>query len=1037
MAKHIVFLVLLNGLIGVHGCSGPTGFQSKDDTAATQAATKVSGLVVHLGCGDGRLTASLLSEKVSIVHGLDGSAADIAKAREHIQDKGLYGKISVEQWDESFLPYVDNMVNLLVVEDAAGVSEDEQMRVVVPGGTLLSKRGKEWTAKQKPARPGMDEWTHYRGDASSNAVANDQHIGPFKHLQWTAGPGHTRSHEFTPSIMALVMSGGRIFYVEDRAASRSLRADSKWCLVARDANNGLLLWTRELTSWFTRFFTWGGVPRQFNRKLVAVDDTLYFTPGYHASLIAIDAATGKTLREYPASAGAEEIILHRGTLVVAVREVTPGRVESLEAFETSPDIRKWRIHDGPSPLAQAFYQHENKAKRAIVAYDAGSGDQLWRLNGPEAAGLESLTLSAYGGQVLYQTWGGEVISLGLNNGEVLWRVPKRRLRMACEAGVVCIGDRKVSLLSRQDGSTIWEADTKLVGQFADVEAFFAGGSLWIGGFKPYDTGARLRKISTSGPGYGAYYAIERDILTGKALREITTGNPGHHNRCYQVVATDKYIMAGRRGTELMDLESGDVFYQSWARGICKYGIMPANGLSYLPPNSCGCYISAKLIGFNAVSSARSYESNAPVKLEEGKAYGKVAGGRLPAEDDWPTYRADPERSGYVETSVSTRLAEKWNVELGGTPGAPTIAGGLVFVPVPDHHQVVALNADTGKTAWRFTAGGRIDSPPTIHEGLALFGCRDGHIYAVRASDGVLAWRFRPAGDQRRLIAGGQLESVGLIHGAVLVDGGELFVTVGRSSYLDGGIGFYRLDSKTGRVLAHNSIYSPDPETGKQPDPLGRVYIPGSRNDILSIVNDDVFLQDQVFTRDGVLRERKVRHVHAMTGFLDGSWPHRAHLVYGEGIAARSGAVWDRVDLDVGWLKSQGYLRPDTVDKSHLMYGKDRVLAAGRLLVKDDVNVYGYGRRNVDWSNEFLDGPYRLFARGKWETPVSITVRALVLAGDVICSAGDGKVLLVSKDDGKVLAETAAGGTPIFDGMAAANGRLFLSMEDGRMVCLGE
>jgi len=487
----------------------------------------------------------------------------------------------------------------------------------------------------------------------------------------------------------------------------------------------------------------------------------------------------------------------------------------------------------------------------------------------------------------------------------------------------------------------------------------------------------------------------------------------------------------------MDLESGDVFYQSWARGVCKYGIMPANGLSYLPPNSCGCYTSAKLIGFNAVSSKRSYESNAPVKFEAGKAYGKVAGGRRTAPDDWPTYRADPERSGYVKTRVSTRLTEKWNVALGGTPGAPTIAGGLVFVPVPDRHQVVALNAETGKTAWRFTTGGRIDSPPTIHDGLALFGCRDGHIYAVWASDGVLAWRFRPAGDQRRLIAGGRLEAVGLIHGAVLVDRGELLVTVGRSSYLDGGIGFYRLDSKTGKVLARNTTYSPDPETGKQPDPLGRVYIPGSRNDILSIVDDDVFLQDQVFTRDGVPQERKVRHLHATTGFLDGSWPHRAHLVYGEGTVAISGAKWDEVELDVGWLKSQGYLRPDTVDKTHLVYGKDRVFATGRLLVKDDATVYGYGRRHVDWSNEFLDGPYRLFAGGKWETPVPVSVRALVLAGDLICAAGDGKVLLVSKDDGKVLTETAVGGTPVFDGMAAANGRLFLSMEDGTIVCLGQ
>ena len=109
-------------------------------------------------------------------------------------------------------------------------------------------------------------------------------------------------------------------------------------------------------------------------------------------------------------------------------------------------------------------------------------------------------------------------------------------------------------------------------------------------------------------------------------------------------------------------------------------------------------------------------------------------------------------------------------------------------------------------------------------------------------------------------------------------------------------------------------------------------------------------------------------------------------------------------------------------------------------MKDDVNVYGYGRKYLHWSSEFHDSAYRLFARGKhdnlWETPVPVSIRALVLAGDLIWAAGDGKLLMVSKADGKVLAETAVGGTPIFDGMAAANGTLFLSMEDGTIVCLG-
>ena len=43
-----------------------------------------------------------------------------------------------------------------------------------------------------------------------------------------------------------------------------------------------------------------------------------------------------------------------------------------------------------------------------------------------------------------------------------------------------------------------------------------------------------------------------------------------------------------------------------------------------------------------------------------------------------------------------------------------------------------------------TAGGRIDTPPTIADGLCLFGSHDGWVYCLRAADGRLAWRFRAA-----------------------------------------------------------------------------------------------------------------------------------------------------------------------------------------------------------------------------------------------------------------------------------------------------
>jgi predicted RNA methylase len=47
------------------------------------------GLVVHLGCGDGKLTAELRVNDSYIVHGLDTDATRTGKAREYIQSLGL------------------------------------------------------------------------------------------------------------------------------------------------------------------------------------------------------------------------------------------------------------------------------------------------------------------------------------------------------------------------------------------------------------------------------------------------------------------------------------------------------------------------------------------------------------------------------------------------------------------------------------------------------------------------------------------------------------------------------------------------------------------------------------------------------------------------------------------------------------------------------------------------------------------------------------------------------------------------------------
>jgi outer membrane protein assembly factor BamB len=55
--------------------------------------------------------------------------------------------------------------------------------------------------------------------------------------------------------------------------------------------------------------------------------------------------------------------------------------------------------------------------------------------------------------------------------------------------------------------------------------------------------------------------------------------------------------------------------------------------------------------------------------------------------------------------------------------------------------VIAMDARTGKTIWRFDAG-VVESSPLLHRGRLYFGSWDHHVYAVRARDGKLIWRYR-------------------------------------------------------------------------------------------------------------------------------------------------------------------------------------------------------------------------------------------------------------------------------------------------------
>jgi hypothetical protein len=209
--------------------AGTSSYERKAEQILNATGIK-GGLIVHIGCGDGKLTAALRANQSFLVHGLDTEIEHVEKAREYIQSVGSYGNVSIDRFNGKQLPYVDNLVNLVLAENFGETSMGEVMRVLCPNGLAYVRENGKWKTTIKPRPNSIDDRTHYLHDASGNAVAADLQVGPPKHIHWLAAPLWSRSHEFNPSLNALVSDSRRMFYIFDDgiAGLPDLRFPAKW-----------------------------------------------------------------------------------------------------------------------------------------------------------------------------------------------------------------------------------------------------------------------------------------------------------------------------------------------------------------------------------------------------------------------------------------------------------------------------------------------------------------------------------------------------------------------------------------------------------------------------------------------------------------------------------------------------------------------------------------------------------------------------------------------------------------------------------------
>ena len=277
------------------------------DAAQILNATGIKGgIIVHIGCDDPGRLAELGAGEACVVHGLDTNPAKVAKARAFLSARKVHGPVSASVYNGTKLPYIDNLVNLVIADELGSLSREEILRVLAPLGTA-------WIGGRKLVKPWpreLDEWPQYLHEADNNAVSRDTTVGPPRHMQWVAGPLWSRSHMAIATVNSMVTACGRLFTIEDKATVENPFLPGRFWLVARDAFNGVVLWEHEFAAWepITRYIK--DIAVQLQRRLAAIGDRVYCTPGIDTPLTAFDARTGEVLKVYDQTEETQEFVVN-------------------------------------------------------------------------------------------------------------------------------------------------------------------------------------------------------------------------------------------------------------------------------------------------------------------------------------------------------------------------------------------------------------------------------------------------------------------------------------------------------------------------------------------------------------------------------------------------------------------------------------------------------------------------------------------------------------------------------------------------------
>lgn len=943
-----------------------------DDSVAELAslinstAQKEKGLCLVIDPADGQLPANMAKINKMYVQGCVWDAKNILQSRQTLVTMGVSDRSSMVSIETDFLPYADNLINVIVSPNwgKTNISMEEVLRVLTPMGVAiigndsktdaingleaklktlgvkeiktLSRKG--WLSFVKPENPLFDTWTHNFGGADLSSVNNDQCAGPWEEIRWIADP---RWGALAGTYSGRVTSGGKIYYIEGRA-------DSQWW-VARDAYNGFELWREPIEGK-------GWVPLWGPGNTLTCDEK--WTYATHKNvLIARDGNTGKIVREYASGITSRNNTIAGNFILtsdIAKNIVKKGTVVAINK-ETGQVIWK-HPSDAHSPAADgiAFCIGDTE----IEGIEIATGKSLWKTTIPKVDGIVKLF---HKGEVVFAQYMPPWKPVG-----------------------------KLSAFNAKTGALLWSKDNP-------------GGNYATMAYKNELAMLDFSKEITS---------VILDPITGNKKRDISI--KGFSGKCYPTTGSGNYLIYSN--CSYFNLKSGAEVTQANVRSPCFLGHVPANGLSYFLPHHCDCGITLR--GFLAMSSAGArkwYADSDEKKLGNPKLFAVNSAPTALTEkpEDWPMYRKDTLRSNFTTNKIPEKLKLNWTEKLGNSRLTQVVSAyGLIITAEPQSHRVLARDALTGKEKWSFNTEGRIDFAPCLHKGMCFFSTSGGLVYALDGMTGKEIWHFRAAPMEKFIADEGQFASTWPVIGGVMPLNGEVYFTCGRSVAVDGGIYIFAVDAATGKTR-------------------WRVK-GGSSGDFTLSDGKDLYLTKSSYNlKDGSL------------------------IGGGKAFASKGLLRTTPYLLPVSVVDYMACVEPSLSSEKHIEL-TDGTTTGENLAFNDKGGVAAWRYRfgvPTDLMKKEKPNQRFLYAKDssgaiKWRLDEDIKQQmvGIVLANETIFMAGvpttfdpkdKGELWVLSNVDGKKLQSITLNSRPSYDGLSAANGRLYLSTEDGNVLCFGE